>query len=151
MDTSKQNSDITMTETYEDLIQRCRENGLRDIADAVEMLMDVENVFAVDRSELPIEDGKSVPFRAGVVWGVEYVCSQNGNENPEKRRKFCRVLRKNGDRRVADAFEYCWANSDEVVHGDFDSTVLPLHGARLFAFAVGQSFGITRKRREKDK
>jgi hypothetical protein len=148
-DTLKLKYDTPMDETYEDLIELARENGLRDIADTIEYLLDTTDPLAVEPDEYSATGDLAFCFRSGVVWGIENERSETGRSKPNDREAFVSSLLSNGKTRLADAFDYCWANSEEVTSNDFDVTELPIEGDRLGAFSIGMSVGMTLERREK--
>lgn len=136
-------------ETLRDLIEEARENGFRDVADTMDMMWPKDDPFAVPIPEQPVSGDRASVFRAGMIIAFEHTKAENGVDSPDFREAYVVSLRQNEKRRLADAFEYAWANSDRLFSDDFEYTELPLELDSAFVFGVALSFGYAYVRTEK--
>lgn len=125
-----------------DLIEEARESGDRELADTMDLMLSAESPLDVPPTEHPLPPKRGLYFRSGIILATEYENRGTDDERPEAREVFVKSLRNAEERRLADAFEYCWSNPEEVKSEDFDPDVLPVQGPELTTFLVGFAFGL---------
>ena len=136
-------------QTIRDVIERARENGFRELADTMDVMLHSEDPYEISALEQPAGPNVGLPFRTGMILGRELVNKGTDDAKIHDRENFLDSLRDRNKRALADSFEYCMNRKDEVMSDDFQPAVLPLEGAELFAFGLGLSFSIALERARK--